>query len=86
MYTPCKPQFYHIKVGFKGIKIIQDCFLDADFFSYFSMKAYAKALLMKPQNIYFLEDIRKMLCGIMDKYLEEGLNKNEYFYQSTFSR
>ena len=22
MYTPCKPQFYYIKVGFKGVKII----------------------------------------------------------------
>ena len=27
---PCKPQFYYIKVGFKGVKIIQVCFLDAD--------------------------------------------------------
>ena len=25
---PCKPQFYHIKVGFKGVKIIQVCFRD----------------------------------------------------------
>ena len=23
---PCKPQFYYIKVGFKGVKIIQACF------------------------------------------------------------
>ena len=22
MYTPCKPQFYYIKVGFKGVNII----------------------------------------------------------------
>ena len=22
MYTPAKPQFYYIKVGFKGIKIV----------------------------------------------------------------
>ena len=22
MYTPCKPQFYNIKVGFKGVKIV----------------------------------------------------------------
>ena len=26
---PCKPQFYYIKVGFKGVKIIQACFRDA---------------------------------------------------------
>ena len=25
---PCKPQFYHIKVGFKGVKIIKVCFHD----------------------------------------------------------
>ena len=24
----CKPQFYYIKVGFKGFKIIQACFRD----------------------------------------------------------
>ena len=26
---PCKPQFYYIKVGLKGVKIIQACFRDA---------------------------------------------------------
>ena len=25
---PCKPQFYYIKVGFKGVKIISVCFHD----------------------------------------------------------
>ena len=25
---PCKPQFYYIKVGFKGVKIIEVCFRD----------------------------------------------------------
>ena len=25
---PCKPQFYCIKVGFKGVKTIQACFRD----------------------------------------------------------
>ena len=28
MYIPCKPQFYYIKVGFKGVKIIYACFRD----------------------------------------------------------
>ena len=27
---PCKPLFYHIQVGFKGVKIIQACFRDVD--------------------------------------------------------
>ena len=26
---PCKPQFYYIKVGFKGVKIIKACFHDS---------------------------------------------------------
>ena len=26
--NPCKPQFYYIKVGFTGVKIIQVCFRD----------------------------------------------------------
>ena len=26
MSTPAKPQFYYIKVGFKGVKIIYACF------------------------------------------------------------
>ena len=25
---PCKPQFYYVKVGFKGVKIIKACFRD----------------------------------------------------------
>ena len=25
---PCKPQFYYIKVGFKGVRIIYACFRD----------------------------------------------------------
>ena len=25
---PCKPQFFYIKVGLKGVKIIQVCFRD----------------------------------------------------------
>ena len=27
---PCKPQFYHIKMGFKGVKIIWACFHDVE--------------------------------------------------------
>ena len=30
MYTPCKPQFYHIKVGFKGVDIILAYYRDGD--------------------------------------------------------
>ena len=27
---PCKPQFYYIKVGCKGVFVTQTCFRDAD--------------------------------------------------------
>ena len=27
---PCKPQFYYVKVGFKGVKIIYACFRDEE--------------------------------------------------------
>ena len=30
---PCKPQFYYIKVGFKGVNIIRACLRDAFIFS-----------------------------------------------------
>ena len=32
---PCKPQFYYIKVGFKGVKIIYACFRDESVFVLF---------------------------------------------------
>ena len=32
---PCKPQFYYIKVGFKGVTIIYACFHDGVFFFLF---------------------------------------------------
>ena len=40
---PCKPQFYYIKVGFKGVKIIQACFRDVSF------------VFVKPFTLEFLE-------------------------------
>ena len=32
---PCKPQFYYIKVGFKGVKNIEVCFRDVLFVYFF---------------------------------------------------
>ena len=37
---PCKPQFYYIKVGFKGVKIIKVCFHDGCFFFSFLFVIY----------------------------------------------
>ena len=36
---PCKPQFYYINLGFKGVKIIQVCFRD-DLETFFYILAY----------------------------------------------
>ena len=42
----CKPQFYYIKVGFKGVKIIKACFRDgfitlgSEFFESFDFLVY----------------------------------------------
>ena len=38
---PCKPQFYYIKVGFKGVKIIWVCFRDADDFFLFVVRYWS---------------------------------------------
>ena len=42
MYTPGKPQFYYIKVGFKGVKIYRYVFVMLFYgkFSYFIMNIY----------------------------------------------
>ena len=42
---PCKPQFYYIKVGFKGVKFIKACFRDDSL-----------RLNKLPQTMYFLEE------------------------------
>ena len=35
---PCIPQFYCIKVGFKGVKITQVCFPDGNLKEYYALK------------------------------------------------
>ena len=37
---PCQPQFYYIKVGFKGVKIILACFRDAISFLVINISFY----------------------------------------------
>ena len=44
---PCKPQFYYIKVGFKGVKIIKACFRDG-----FSTEKY-----------WFFFSLKNICCG-----------------------
>ena len=42
---PCKPQFYYIKVRFKGVRIIEACFRDG-FANYLLLLHKASGLLL----------------------------------------
>ena len=58
---PCKPQFYYIKVGFKGVKIIWVCFRDesADY-SFSSFGIIEPSLALKTE--YRRSPIFVLLC------------------------
>ena len=50
---PCKPKFYYIKVGFKGVKIILACFRDG-FPHTLRKQAYSNILkILPPKNENF---------------------------------
>ena len=52
---PCKPQFYYIKVGFTGVKIIQACFRDVPFELIMPTgRFHNKAAHVKPDKAYKL--------------------------------
>ena len=50
---PCKPQFYCIKVGFKGVNIIQVCFRDGLFMSSaeYSCKLFKPFFCIKANSV-----------------------------------
>ena len=48
---PCKPQFYYIKVGFKGVKIIWVCFRDV-----------SALLTFKARSKLLVDDSLKLFC------------------------
>ena len=67
----CKPQFYYIKVGFKGVKIIQAYFRDVRKWIHINAKY---CLLMKSTNkkiadsiLFELEDRHKMSRNFLIK-------------------
>ena len=46
---PCKPQFYYIKVGFKGVKIIYVCFCDGlNFLKFYQLLSNTVASNKRP--------------------------------------
>ena len=57
---PCKPQFYYIKVGFKGVKILLACFRDVKIVLSPSEKGsilHGKNLLRQGANSFLIEYI-----------------------------
>ena len=56
---PCKLQFYYIKVGFKGVKIIQVCFCDN------LLPDMVQCLTLRGSNKLYLEQIF-MVQGMFD--------------------
>ena len=48
---PCKPLFYYIKVGFKGVKIIKACFRD---------EGLCFVFVAFPENIYVFVVLNKL--------------------------
>ena len=52
---PCKPQFYYIKVGFKGVKIIQACFRDdKNLFSLQTHKICSEICIYKCKTLFII--------------------------------
>ena len=60
---PCKPQFYYIKVGFKGVNIIWACFRDEDHLWQLS----AGMLRRSSKALYF--NVPRTSCGILSECL-----------------
>ena len=50
---PCKPQFYYIKVGFKGVEIVKACFRDDAKLFYAQKKFYSIHLFNKIKYFHF---------------------------------
>ena len=71
---PCKPQFYHIKVGFKGVKIIQACFRN----DYLNRAQHFVQNFMCAQRLsdcafaQFDQGIRRIILGIQGNDASSG--------------
>ena len=71
---PCKPQFYYIKVGFKGVKIIQACFRDEDFFTclhLFCNKSVINKhiIVVKNANVIRISSCAHIAFAVMNKHI-----------------
>ena len=60
----CKPQFYYIKVGFKGVKIIQACF------------RYADGLLSGKYLVFILSNLKNLRAKLANGSKSTEISEN----------
>ena len=58
---PCKPQYYCINVGFKGVKAMKACFYDGYQNFRTSMVKTSGVLYLGYIQYYFFEDLRRII-------------------------
>ena len=75
---PCEPQFYYIKVGFKGVEIIYVCFRD-DMVRLVANASWRFILKVNALDIY-REDIFYIYFGILLKCYVNGLPRTTQFF------
>ena len=84
---PCKPQFYYIKVGYKGVKVIKGCFRGVCFGSISGvcvvLMCLSSILLFVPQERYALWLLHFLVIFTYMIYYHDL--KNEFGATSSFS-
>ena len=72
---PCKPQFYYIKVGFKGVKIIWACFCD-EFYKLDSVYTLVTLKVFRNVCIFMCFTIRKYNSFTMSVQILQNLTES----------
>ena len=66
---PCKPQFYYIKVGFKGVKIIQACLMLSNVKSEWSITSPSAWYMAQNFHLKSLHLLMKKI--LISQYIQE---------------
>ena len=61
----CKPQFYYIKVGFKGVKIIEACFRDVILIILLLLVIIVCLSLLTMTNLNIMREMLLFVCSKM---------------------
>ena len=78
---PCKPQFYYIKVGFKGVYIIQVCFRDVMPLGYCQSFISALYLSLKEITLHGKPVLR--MCFMQGGYFISTTNRHFLLFSIT---